>query len=49
VRPHAEEALDELRLREQILRVAGMHDAALIEDDHVVGDPAHDTEVLFDE
>ena len=46
---HAQQPLDELRLREQLLRVARVHDAALVEHDRVARDPPHDAEVLLDE
>ena len=47
--PTLRQLLDELGLLEQLLRVARVHDAALVEHDRVVRDAAHDAEVLLDE
>src|SRR3954453_20754486 len=49
VRSDTEESLDEIGLLEQLLRVAPMHDAALVEEDRAVREAAHHTEVLLDE
>src|SRR2546422_269243 len=46
---NAEQAAHELGLREQLLGIALVDDASLVEHDDVARQPAHDSEVLLDE